>query len=88
MKRILVAEAVVMVAVVVVHQVTEVVDPREAVLDRACVNVQAVAPLPAPVLAPNHHGGVLVLTLSPSRLPCKVRRHYSTGPLTLQNSCP
>jgi hypothetical protein len=56
------AEAVVMVvvvAVVVVHQVTEVVDPREVVLDRACVNVQAVAPLPVPVLAPNHRGGVL-----------------------------
>jgi hypothetical protein len=60
---------VVVVAVVVVHQVTEVVDPRVVVLDQACVNVQAaaVAPLPALVLAPNHHGGVLVLALMPWR---------------------
>jgi hypothetical protein len=48
----------------VVCQVTDVVDPRVVVLDRARVKVQAVAPLPAPVLVPNHHGGVPIFALA------------------------
>jgi hypothetical protein len=51
--------------IMVVRQVTDVVDPRVVVLDRACVKVQAVDLLPAPVLARNHHGGVPVIALVP-----------------------
>jgi hypothetical protein len=51
----------------VVCQVTDMVKPRVVVLGQACVKVQAVAPLPAPALAPNHHNGVPALALAPWR---------------------
>jgi len=57
--------------IIVVHQVTDsdMVDPRlqVVVLGRAFVKVRAEAPLPALVLAPNHHGGVSILALVPWR---------------------
>jgi hypothetical protein len=76
-KRIPVAEAVVVEegegavtvmivqGIMVVRQVTDMVDPGVVVLGRAWVKVQAVAPPSALVLGPNHHDGVPVFALAP-----------------------